>query len=468
VTSPPLTRDVVAAATRYADSWIAVRSAAQRVPGVQVAVRLGGELVLSTAHGVADVSTGEPLTPQHVFRVASHSKTFTATAVLLLAEQGRLRLDDAVGTHLPWVAEADDELGRATLAELLAHAAGLTRDGLDGDFWTFDGDFLDTAGLRAAVSAGGSLLPRSSRFKYSNIGYSLLGAVVEAVTGTSYAEHVTQALLRPLELTRTTPEADPASPHPVAVGHTSLLTSSRRRPLPDAETRAMAAATGFCSTAEDLTTWFSAHSPASPDRLLDEHSLRLAQHPAWVVEGSDRHYGLGFVVQRVGTRTLVGHSGGFPGHITQSLLDPAARFAVSVLTNCVDGPASEFALGTVKIVDLFAETWREETPTPHLDAFCGRWASVWGLLDVVRCGTALIALDPGREDPTAGVTRLEVLDERRLRVTDDSGFGDHGATWTLGRDDDGTPTLRAHSASRLRPLARYLASSDEPSAPGQD
>jgi D-alanyl-D-alanine carboxypeptidase len=456
VTSPPLTRDVVAAATAYADSWIAVRAAALRVPGVQVAVRLAGELVLSSAHGVADVSTGQELTPQHVFRVASHSKTFTATAVLLLAEQGRLRLDDAVGAHLPWVAEADDELGRASLAELLAHAAGLTRDGRDGDFWALDGEFPDTAGLRTAVTAGGSLLPRSSRFKYSNIGYSLLGAVVEAVTGTSYAEHVTQALLRPLDLAHTTPELDRDSPHPAAVGHASILTAGRRQPLAAVDTRAMAAATGFCSTAEDLTAWFSAHCPAAPDRLLDEHSLRRAQHPGWVVEGSDRQYGLGFVVQRLGTRTLVGHSGGFPGTITQSLLDPAARLAVSVLTNCIDGPASELALGTVRLVDVFAEHWREETTTVDLDAFCGRWASVWGLLDVVRCGTALIALDPAREDPAAAVTRLEVLDGERLRVAEDGGFGDHGETWSLGRDDDGTPTLRAHSGTRLRPLAHPL------------
>ena len=456
MTSLPLTRDVVAAAARYADSWIAVRAAAQRVPGVQVAVRLAGELVLSSAHGVADVSTGQPLTPQHVFRVASHSKTFTATAVLLLAEQGRLRLDDEVARHLPWVAGADEELGRASLRELLAHAAGLTRDGRDGDFWALDGEFPDLAGLRSAVTAGGSLLPRSSRFKYSNTGYSLLGAVVEAVTGTSYAEHVTQALLRPLGLAHTTPELDPGSPHPAAVGHASILTAGRRQPLPTVRTRAMAAATGFCSTAEDLTAWFSAHSPAAPDRLLDEHSLRLAQHPGWVVEGSDRQYGLGFVVQRLGSRTLVGHSGGFPGTITQSLLDPAARFAVSVLTNCIDGPASELALGTVRIVDLFAEHWREETGAVDLDAFCGRWASIWGLLDVVRCGTALLALDPAREDPTAAVTRLEVLDGERLRVTDDGGFGDHGETWVLGRDDDGTPTLRAHSGTRLRPLARVL------------
>ena len=462
MTSLPLPRDVVVAAARYADTWIALRAAAQRVPGVQVAVRLGGELVLSSAHGLADARTAEPLTPQHVFRVASHSKTFTATAVLLLAEQGRLRLDDAVAVHLPWVAEGDAELGRATLRELLAHAAGVTRDGRDGDFWQLDGEFLDAAGLRTAVAEGGSVLPRSSRFKYSNIGYSLLGAVLEAVTGTSYAEHVTQALLNPLALRRTAPERDVDSPDPLASGHTSIATAGGRLPLPDVSTRAMAAATGFCSTAEDLTAWFSAHSPASADRLLDEHSLRLAQHPGWAVEGSDRHYGLGFVVQQAGTRTLVGHSGGFPGHSTQSLLDPGAGFAVSVLTNCIDGPAGELALGAVRIADLFAAHWREGTGSDgtgsdDLDAFCGRWASIWGVLDVVRCGTALLGLDPEREDPTAQVVELEVLDAQRLRVREDGGFGSYGETWSLGRDDDGTPTLRAHSGATLRPLARQLA-----------
>lgn len=451
MTAPVLTRDGVTAACSYARDWLEFRRTALRVPGVQAAVRLGGELVLSTAHGVADVGTGTALTPEHVFRVASHSKTFTATAVLRLAERGRLRLDDAVGSHVPWVGQESPELGRATLRELLGHAAGVTRDGRAGDFWILDGEFPDADGLRTAVREGGALIGRSERFKYSNIGYSLLGLVVEAVTGTSYADHVRAEFVEPLGLRRTAADVD-AFPdrQEFATGHSSLAVGDQV-PLTSPSTRAMAAATGFCSTAEDLTAWFSAHA-SGRDAVLDAHSRRLAQRAEWTVEGSESTYGLGFIGERCGARDLVGHSGGFPGHITKSVVDVTAGLAVSVLTNAVDGPATELARGLVRIVDLVASEWTVRTDGPDLDPFCGRWANLFGVHDVVRCGSTLVAVDPQATDPGAATVRLDPVDDTTLRVTADGGFGGYAETWTLGRRTDGVPTLRSFSGTTMVPL----------------
>jgi CubicO group peptidase (beta-lactamase class C family) len=418
------------------------------VPGVQFAVRLGGELVHSSAHGWADVEHGVALTTEHVFRVASHSKTFTATAVLALADAGRLRPDDAVAQHVPWVGTADAELGRATLRELLGHAAGVTRDGVDGDFWQLEGEFLDTDGLRGAVARGGSLVPRSSRFKYSNIGYSLLGLVVEAVTGTSYGEHLA-TITAPLGLCRTTSDLPAAGD--LATGYSAAATGPRR-PLRHPVTSAMAAATGFCSTAEDLTAWFSSHVPGRPGPL-SEHSRRLAQRTEWTND-DDTTYGLGFIGQPCGQRRLVGHSGGFPGHITKSVVDPADSLAVTVLTNCIDGPASEFALGAVKLVDLLARHWSDVPAPADPEPFVERWADLWGVVDVVRAGNRLLVLSTDATDPAAHPKVLEVVDEHTVRVVEDSGFGDFAETWTRGRHADGTPTLRGSSGVTMVPLDR--------------
>ena len=349
--------------------------------------------------------------------------------------------------------DEDPELGRATLRELLGHAAGVTRDGLHGDFWQLQEDFPGVDGLRAAVRAGGSLVGRSSRFKYSNVGYSLLGLVVEAVAGTSYAEHVRTELLERLELPRTTPDVPAAGD--LVTGYSALATGPRR-PLTSPPTAAMAAATGFCSTAEDLTAWFAAHARGRTD-VLGEHAQRLAQRAEWSTGdggGDGRTYGLGFIGERCGERTLTGHSGGFPGHITKSVLDAEAGLAVSVLTNCVDGPAAELALGTVKLVDLFAAEWSDAEPVADLDAFCGRWADLWGVLDVVRAGSALLGLDPAAADPTAFPVVLEVLDAQHLRVARDGGFGSFAETWELSRRPDGTPALRGHSGVTMLPLDR--------------
>src|SRR5262245_36010634 len=106
----PLTaeqREVVRETARYADTWVALRARTQRVPGVQVAVAVAGDVLLPSAHGFARLpgtngedDAGEPLTTSHLFRIASHSKTFTATAVMQLVEAGKLRLDDTAGEHV--------------------------------------------------------------------------------------------------------------------------------------------------------------------------------------------------------------------------------------------------------------------------------------------------------------------------------------------------------------------------------
>src|SRR5918995_4779475 len=114
-------RRAVLDAAEYFDDFLELRRRLDRVPGVQAALLHDGEVVGSIAHGEAALG-GAALTTDHRFRIASHSKTFTATAVVQLAERGRLRLDDTVATWLPHLGSAG--VGAATLRELLAHGAG--------------------------------------------------------------------------------------------------------------------------------------------------------------------------------------------------------------------------------------------------------------------------------------------------------------------------------------------------------
>src|SRR4051812_33279586 len=181
-TTPERTAEVAAAAAPYLESCREHRRRRSRVPGVQAAVRIGDRLVLDTALGVADVGTGQPLTPEHLFRIASHSKTFTATAVLQLVEAGRLRLDDPVARWVPTLAGTG--LAPVTVRELLGHQGGVIRDGRDNDHWQLLQPFPDEAVLLRIAAEEGAVFGRNEHFKYSNIGYSLLGLVIEAVTGT--------------------------------------------------------------------------------------------------------------------------------------------------------------------------------------------------------------------------------------------------------------------------------------------
>ncbi len=217
-------------------------------------------------------------------------------------------------------------------------------------------------------------------------------------------------------------------------------------------TAGMAAATGFCSTAGDLVRYLSAHAGRAPDPLLTALGRRQMQHGGWDVDGAPGEaYGLGLGVSTVGERRLVGHGGGWPGHITRSLLDPVAGLAVSVLTNAVDGPAQELAQGAVRILDLAAAPPAGSVPLSGgalatAQAACGRWATLWGVQDVALLGGRLVLLTPTLADPTASVQELEVVDEGTLRVVSGPGYASVGEPVVLGRDGAGAVrTLRGGS-----------------------
>ena len=176
-------------ALAYYDSWLAFNQRYQRVPGLQVAVYAEDAIAFSAAYGLADVENDVPLTEQHLFRIASHSKTFTATAVLQLVEQGRLRLDDKAEQHVTEI--VGTPLGQRTVRELLAHAGGVTRDGLDADWWQLFTSFPDRDELLEVMRHESSaVIPENDRFKYSNIGYGLLGLIIEAAFGMPYNAYV--------------------------------------------------------------------------------------------------------------------------------------------------------------------------------------------------------------------------------------------------------------------------------------
>src|SRR5580692_9931595 len=109
-------------ALAYIPQWLGYQMRATEQPGCVLAIGYSGELVLEAAFGHADRAAGEAMTPRHRFRVASHSKSFTAAAMLKLREQGRVKLDDAVGQY---VTGLHPDIAAATISQLLSHTAGI-------------------------------------------------------------------------------------------------------------------------------------------------------------------------------------------------------------------------------------------------------------------------------------------------------------------------------------------------------
>jgi CubicO group peptidase (beta-lactamase class C family) len=440
----------------YIRDWIAYKVWQLRVPGVQVAVGFRGQVIWHAEYGYADVEAGRALGADDIFRIASHSKTFTATALLVLAERGALRLDDTVGTYVPALAEEGSPIADATVRELMEHGAGVLRDGLDGDYWSLSRPFPDEDELLALVLDEGSKVPVGSSFNYSNLGYSLLGMVIAAVTGKSYNESVRELVVDPLGLTNTGPDFDPAREDEFVVGYTGFHTGRVRHRLPHVDTRAMASATGFHGTASDLVRYFSAHVLGQGE-LLGDHSKRVAQRKAWTaLKGADDGYGMGFVVDEVGDRSVRGHSGGFPGHITQSLFDPESSLVVSVMTSAAAGPATLIAKGVIRLLDAATSTGDDEETAEgvDIDTLAGRFANPWGVTDVARIGDRLIEIDPTAPDPMANVTTLRVTDADTVRMTAGNRFGSIDEDIRYERDDEGSVVrVRAGGGMSMTPWA---------------
>jgi CubicO group peptidase (beta-lactamase class C family) len=258
-------------ALAYVGTWLELQVRHAWLPRLSLAVAERGRVVLERAYAVANIATGEALTPEHRFRVASHSKTFTAAAIMKLREAGRLRLDDTAGSY---VSRLHRSVARVTIAQLLSHTAGIVRDGTDAGQWQDRRPFLNEQELRAAL-AEAPILPANTRFNYSNHGFGLLGLIIEGVAGEPYGSWVAREILDASGLLHTVPDGPAATGVPFARGHAMPLLLGERSVVPaDNPTNALAAATGFLSTATDLVRFFAQLSPRAPRSVLSVESRR--------------------------------------------------------------------------------------------------------------------------------------------------------------------------------------------------
>jgi CubicO group peptidase (beta-lactamase class C family) len=343
-----------------------------RSPGVSAAVVRDGSIAWSLGVGAADVAAPDVAPdPDTAFAIGSISKTFTASLIMQLRDEGKLALSDPVARHIDVPAHGD-----LTIRELLAHASGLQREPV-GDLW----DTLevpDIATVLSQLAEAEQVLPARRRWHYSNLAYSLLGEVVSRLDGRPWASALQARLLDPLGMTRTS--LDPAGPR--AVGyytdpHTDQVSLEK---WPDMA--GFSSAGGLWSTASDLARWVSFLGTGA-DGVLSADTLDEMTRPEIMsdLEAWTLAWGLGLELFRRGERLLVGHEGAMPGFLACIAMRRADRVGSIVLCNTSAGadPAA-LALDLVTTVldasPPFAETWRPGPPVPAaLAPLVGRWWS---------------------------------------------------------------------------------------------
>jgi D-alanyl-D-alanine carboxypeptidase len=421
------------AAVDYLPRWLEHQMRVTEQPGCAIAVAHKGKLVFEAAFGHADLSRGIALTPRHRFRVASHSKTFTAAALMKLREQRKLQLDDAVGKH---VGGLRDDVASLTLAQLASHSAGLVRDGVDAQQWSLQRPFLDEKALRDGL-AQRPTLEANTRFKYSNHGYGMLGLAIEQITGEPYVDWVAREIVAAAGLEETAPDVH-AKLGKLAKGHSAKHPLGKRVAIDvGMSTHALASATGFVSTAADLARFYASLAPDARSSALSPASRREMTRRQWRSEhdSTARWYGLGLIAGTTGAWDHVGHSGGFPGVITRTACAPAQQLAVSVLTNAADGLSHQWLDGALHVMQAFE---KHGAPSRRTARWQGRFWNLWGAFDLLpMAGSRVLLANPGLANPVLDASQIEVTGTDRGHVTLGGGFANHGEPVRIERDARG-------------------------------
>lgn len=413
---------------KFINSWLDLRYKRNEWPGFTVAISHKGNILFNKSYGYANVDVKEKLTPNHLFRIASHSKTFTATAIMQLVEQSKVKLDDLVVQYVPWLENHKDKrFGEITIKQLLSHGAGIIRDGLDSDYWLLKRPFPGQKQFRKEILEASLVFNTNKKMKYSNIGFFLLGLVIEEVSGISYNQYVFENIINPLNLSNTGPEYNSAIKDKLVTGYSMRGHDKKRLPFTKGiDTKALSPATGFYSTSEDLCKYFFAHTVGSGQLLTDE-SKKLMQKAERKVPHSDlkESYGLGMIITPIGKRKVFGHAGAFPGQSTSTRCGIIDQLMITVLTNCIDGNATYFVKGLFSIFDYFEKNYSESGKL-DLDKFEGRLSSIWSITDVISMGKHLVAVYPDTFNPFEEVEELKHIKNNTLKIGKTNGYYSEG------------------------------------------
>jgi CubicO group peptidase (beta-lactamase class C family) len=307
-------------------------------PGAAVLVAKKGQVVYHKAFGMANLELDVPLRTDHVFRIGSVTKQFTAAAILQLMEQGKLSLDDEITKFIP---DYPTQGERITVEHLLTHTSGIKSYTGMKEFSPMQRrkDLMPLELVDFFKDQPMEFKP-GTQWRYNNSGYILLGYIIEKVAGKPYGEYIAETLFKPLGMTRSYYGAvEPVIKNRVP-GYSQADVEGTYANSPYLSMTQPYAAGSLLSTVEDLYIWNKA---LHGGKVLKPETLRKATAPYKLADGSDSHYGYGLQTGNLLGSSTIEHSGGIPGFLSFLLYVPGEDICVAILTNCDCNPPGELA-----------------------------------------------------------------------------------------------------------------------------
>lgn len=320
--------------------WLEAQKDFDMLPGITVSVVSDQNTIWSGAFGMANIENNVKANTATLGSICSVSKLFTAVAIMKLYDEGRLRLDDKINDLLPWynLKQQYPDSGPITVRSLLSHSSGLPRENTFSHWNGPDYYFPSKKEIKEKLSTQETLYPASKYYQYSNLALTLLGYIVEEITGEPYEKYVRENILNPLELSNTTPTM-PKSLHgnKLAIGYGNLSRAGKRIPLKFFEANGVNAAAGFSSNVEDLAkfaSWQFRLRDTTQTEILKPSTIKNMHNVHWIDSDWKGTRGLGFGVYKASNGDKwVGHGGYCPGYQTSFRLHLKSKMAYSVMIN---------------------------------------------------------------------------------------------------------------------------------------
>lgn len=316
------------------ESAVRAQMSASHIPGLSLAVVRNGKVVLAEGYGLADMELNAPAKPNTVYQLASVTKQFTATAVMMLVEEGKISLDDKIAQRLPDLPAA---WGEVTVRQLLSHTSGIKGYTETPGFEKRTRVDMTSAEILGLVKELPLEFKPGEKWEYSNTGYFLLGMLIEKASGKSYGEFLAERIFSPLGMASTRVN-DLAEIIPNrASGYAwrgKVVNAERTSPTQPFSAGALV------STVEDMAKWDAA---LYTEKLLKKATLEQMWTAASLSGGGSANYGFGWAVGRPQGHRLVGHGGGITGFSTQIDRYRDDGLTVVVLANQGTGNAGEIA-----------------------------------------------------------------------------------------------------------------------------
>ena len=329
------------------DAWVERAMRTFAVPGVALAIVKDDAVVLAKGYGVRKLGDATPVDARTLFGIASNTKAFTATALGLLVEDGKVEWDAPVVRYLPAFALSDPYVTRElTVRDLLVHRSGLGLGAGDLLWWP------PSSYNRKEIARRLRFIPLATSFRsayaYDNVLYLVAGELIEAISGQSWEDFVSSRILAKVGMTGSNVRHSAAAANGnIAAPHAAI--DGRVRPIAPFDSDNTNPAGGINSSADDMAKWLRVQlsggrladggrlfSPATARELTSIVTpLRVADPPPELppLKNDFRGYALGFDIRDYRGRKAVMHTGGLPGYVSRVIMIPDARLGVAVLTN---------------------------------------------------------------------------------------------------------------------------------------